>query len=212
MLCRRFCCSDLIPGLESGLSNGTVFPSTQTMSSRLEMARDEAESREKALRVFGGLEAPHFLLSHGRSKGQVRPATVVRNWGGPDNPKGALNLQVHTDHTNDFDLGQNGSTGLLWATSVPYSANKEPGTWHYQENYQTQTRPSQDKHAQVERAFTYHKPKADQQPKYEQIRGMAKEFALALLELTPESREQSLALTDLERCVMMANAAITRHG
>jgi hypothetical protein len=33
------------------------------MSSRLEMARDEAESREKALRVFGGFEAPHFLLS-----------------------------------------------------------------------------------------------------------------------------------------------------
>jgi len=33
------------------------------MSSRLKMARDEAESREKALGVFGGFEAPHLLLS-----------------------------------------------------------------------------------------------------------------------------------------------------
>lgn len=155
----------------------------------------------------------NYVLSSGRSKGQVRPATVVRDWGGPDNPKGALNLQVHTDHTNDFDLGQNGSTGLLWATSVPYSENKEPGTWHHPASHQAQqARQNQDKHEQVERAFAYHKPMADQQPRYEQIRAMAKEFAFALLELTPESREQSLALTDLERCVMMANAAIARHG
>lgn len=70
----------------------------------------------------------------------------------------------------------------------------------------------EDKRNQVERCFTYHAPKADQQLRYAQIRDAAKAFALLILDLTPESREQSLALTELEYSVMMANAAIARHG
>ena len=66
--------------------------------------------------------------------------------------------------------------------------------------------------AQVEHAFTYHAPKPGQQEKYEKIRALAKELAHAIINETPESREQSTALTDLEKCVMMANAAIARHG
>jgi hypothetical protein len=41
--------SYLIPGLKSVLHNGTVLPSTQTMSSRLEMSSDgtKGESRKR---------------------------------------------------------------------------------------------------------------------------------------------------------------------
>lgn len=68
-----------------------------------------------------------------------------------------------------------------------------------------------DKQAQIEKAFTYHAPKGDQPARYEQLRNKAKEFALLIAELTPASREQSLALTELEKSVMFANAAIARN-
>lgn len=69
-----------------------------------------------------------------------------------------------------------------------------------------------NKRQQVEHNFTYHKPKPEQQPKYAQLRELAKTLGLAIVDLTPESREQSLALTDLENCIMHANAAIARHS
>jgi hypothetical protein len=69
-----------------------------------------------------------------------------------------------------------------------------------------------DKRAQVEHNFTYHKPTADQQPKYEQLRDKARELGLLIVDLCPSSREQSLALTELESCVMWANAAIARNA
>jgi len=59
--------------------------------------------------------------------------------------------------------------------------------------------------------FTYHAPKADQPERYTQIRSTAKKFAEQICALTPESREQSLALTKLEEAVMWANAAIARR-
>jgi len=68
-----------------------------------------------------------------------------------------------------------------------------------------------DKLAQIENNFTYHAPKLGQQEKYVALRDKGKELALLIVELTPASREQSLALTDLERCVMMANASIARN-
>jgi hypothetical protein len=69
-----------------------------------------------------------YVLPNGRSAGESRPAFVVRAWnGGP-----GANLMVLTDCTNDFLTGP-GATGLLWATSVPYSAEKRPGTWHWPE-------------------------------------------------------------------------------
>ncbi len=63
----------------------------------------------------------------------------------------------------------------------------------------------------IENDFTYHAPKGDQAERYVQVREKAKEFALLLVELTPYSREQSLALTYLEQSVMIANAAIARN-
>lgn len=59
--------------------------------------------------------------------------------------------------------------------------------------------------------FVYHKPKDDQPERYEHIRAKARELALVINECTPMSREQSLAFTDLEDCVMHANAAIARN-
>lgn len=67
-----------------------------------------------------------------------------------------------------------------------------------------------NKREQVEHNFTYYPPKSGQAERYTRLREKAKEFALLILELTPEGREQSLALTELEKSVFFANAAIAR--
>lgn len=64
---------------------------------------------------------------------------------------------------------------------------------------------------QVEQAFTYHPPYGNQAERYAQIRDRAFALAHHIAGHTPPSREQSLALTKLEECVMWANAAIARH-
>lgn len=63
----------------------------------------------------------------------------------------------------------------------------------------------------LEKRFTYHAPKPGQPEKYTAIRDKAKELAEMIVELAPESREQSLALTNLEQAVMWANAGIARN-
>lgn len=63
----------------------------------------------------------------------------------------------------------------------------------------------------IMKAFTYHTPQENQIPRYNQIRDMAREFAVDLTRFCPGSRELSLALTHLEECVMFANAAISRN-
>ena len=68
-----------------------------------------------------------------------------------------------------------------------------------------------DKLAQIENNFTYHAPKPGQAERYTALREKAKEFALLIVELTPASREQSLAITELENAVFWANAAIARN-
>ncbi len=59
--------------------------------------------------------------------------------------------------------------------------------------------------------FTYHPPKDGQPAKYGKIRDAALELAVLIRDLTPASREQSLAITKLEEAVMFANAAIARR-
>ncbi len=59
--------------------------------------------------------------------------------------------------------------------------------------------------------FTYHPPRTGQPETYEAIRDAAKAFATYLVALTPESREQSLAVTAIEEAVFWANAAIARR-
>lgn len=63
----------------------------------------------------------------------------------------------------------------------------------------------------IEKRFTYHKPKEDNAYKFVVIREDAKRFANIINELVPESREKSLAMTKLEEVVMWANAGIARQ-
>lgn len=70
---------------------------------------------------------------------------------------------------------------------------------------------------ELKRAFTYHPPSdvkmagLTQAKRYEHLRACAFAFAQAIQEFTPQSREQSLAMTNLEQSVMWANAAIARN-
>lgn len=63
---------------------------------------------------------------------------------------------------------------------------------------------------QIEKAFTYHRPKEGQPEKYERLRNTAKAFAYLIDELVPAGCEKSLAMTKLEEVVMWANAGIAR--
>lgn len=64
---------------------------------------------------------------------------------------------------------------------------------------------------QIENAFTYHAPKGDQAERYTEIRAKAKELAELIDTACPNSREKSLAFTNLEQSVMWANASIARN-
>jgi hypothetical protein len=64
---------------------------------------------------------------------------------------------------------------------------------------------------QIENNFTYHAPKEGQPEKYEALRAKAKELAYLIDNSCQNSREKSLAITNLEQSVMWANAAIARN-
>jgi hypothetical protein len=59
--------------------------------------------------------------------------------------------------------------------------------------------------------FVYHAPKDGQQERYVSLRDKARELAIHIEENTPPSREQSLAVTNLEDAIFWANAAIARN-
>lgn len=63
----------------------------------------------------------------------------------------------------------------------------------------------------IEKNFMHHPPKDGQPARYEQIRNKAKEFAYLIEKECPNSREKSLATTQLEQAVFWANAAIARN-
>ncbi|OXM17611.1 hypothetical protein CGZ75_12175 [Paenibacillus herberti] len=64
---------------------------------------------------------------------------------------------------------------------------------------------------QIENNFKYHAPKEGQPEQYEKIRSMAKELAYLIEAEVPNSREKSLAMTNLEQSVFWANAGIARN-
>ncbi|GED17351.1 MULTISPECIES: Acb2/Tad1 domain-containing protein [Aneurinibacillus] len=64
---------------------------------------------------------------------------------------------------------------------------------------------------QIENNFKYHKPKEGQPEKYTLIREKAKELAYLVDKECPNSREKSLAMTNLEQAIMWANASIARN-
>ena len=59
--------------------------------------------------------------------------------------------------------------------------------------------------------FTYHKPSRGQSQTYSLIRSETGDLAQLIIDNTPASREQSLALTKLEEAMFWANAAIARR-
>lgn len=63
----------------------------------------------------------------------------------------------------------------------------------------------------LENDFTYHPPKDNQLARYQAMRDKALKFAYFIVASTPQSREQSLALTHLEQVVFFANAAVARN-
>lgn len=65
---------------------------------------------------------------------------------------------------------------------------------------------------QIERNFQYHKPNPNTSEKYDKINHQAKGLAYAVLDLCPDSRERSLAITKIEEAKMWANAAIARNS
>ncbi len=64
---------------------------------------------------------------------------------------------------------------------------------------------------ELDKRFKHHPPVGDQQERYEKIRAAARAFAEVLNDLCPESREKSLAITNLETAQFFANASIARN-
>lgn len=64
---------------------------------------------------------------------------------------------------------------------------------------------------ELENRYMYHAPKGNQTERYYTLRNKAKELAHMLDELCPNSREKSLAHTNLEQAIMWANASIARN-
>ena len=71
--------------------------------------------------------------------------------------------------------------------------------------------PSQELSARILSDFTYHKVDEEQATRMQQILDSSLGLATIILDSTPPSREQSLALTSLEQVWWWANAAIARH-
>lgn len=67
----------------------------------------------------------NYVLPDGRSAGEVRPAIVVKIW---NMATGYVNLQVFTDGSND---GERWADGITWVTSILYSEEPKPNTWHW---------------------------------------------------------------------------------
>lgn len=77
----------------------------------------------------------HYVLPDGPNAGEHRPAIVVKVWrledaAGTKHPpdNGYSNLVVFVDGTND---GVQFGGCILWATSVVYSEEPIPRTWHW---------------------------------------------------------------------------------
>lgn len=64
----------------------------------------------------------------------------------------------------------------------------------------------------INRTLTYHPPKPEARPAFDEIRRIAREYATAIHEHCPPGRERESALTKLEEVVMWANASIARNG
>lgn len=64
---------------------------------------------------------------------------------------------------------------------------------------------------EIANRFNYHAPHGDQATRYNKIRTKLGEMAQMIVDETPASREQTLAVGFLEQAMFHANAAIARH-
>lgn len=64
----------------------------------------------------------------------------------------------------------------------------------------------------LDHIFSYHAPTADKLVAYEKLRSSAKDFAKAIVELTPTCADQTAAIRHVREAVMTANAAIALDG
>ncbi len=71
--------------------------------------------------------------------------------------------------------------------------------------------PGQEMLHRLENEFTYHSPNEAQIERYTHLRRIAYGLSVDIVNCTPPSDEQGLALTKLGECVMWANAAIARN-
>lgn len=72
------------------------------------------------------------IVHYVTSKGKHRPAIIVQVW---SKATGCSNLQVFTDGANDCqDRGEFGiPQNVAWMTSIQYSEEPIPRTWHFPE-------------------------------------------------------------------------------
>lgn len=64
---------------------------------------------------------------------------------------------------------------------------------------------------QIERSFTHHPPKDGQSERHEAIRANAKDLALLIESICPDSRERQKAINKIDEGVMWADASIARN-
>lgn len=64
---------------------------------------------------------------------------------------------------------------------------------------------------ELTKRFTYHAPKGNQLERYAKMREWGLHVASFIQENCPDSREKSLAITNLEQAIMWANASIARN-
>jgi hypothetical protein len=74
--------------------------------------------------------AIHFVMANGPSAGQCRHAVVVRNWSGGKG-LGLVNAVVSIDGANDAPSPAGNVAMQMWVTSIRYSEQHEPCTWHW---------------------------------------------------------------------------------
>jgi len=82
---------------------------------------------------------------------------------------------------------------------------------YFDRAYTSATEIEWKENPEIEKMFKYHAPKEGQPEIYEAIRSKVKGVAYYIDEITPKSREKSLAMTKLEEAVMWANAAVARN-
>ena len=95
-----------------------------------------AEVKRDPLAGLGIGRIVHYVFQDGTH----RPAMVVHQWC-PDATsiagRGCIQLQVFLDGTNDIRTGratpEEGARGMAWRTSVNFSEDAKPGTWHWPE-------------------------------------------------------------------------------